>query len=503
MVPRCGLPCLPSYVPLSHEAGDFWGLSCSPFNMLSEDVCLRIMQRLSAVDLVSMQATCVLFHDRRSTLDGLSLTEEAARLILLTKYQHVAGRFLWNLSDSRRDSWKRKLYFLERCFGPEMLATGVSFTLYATPRQPVQCVGTGGPASLEALQSECVVQVAASMHHTLFLTTAGDVWSCGNGDRGQLGHGHIINRLTPARIPCFFGRGMRVRHVSAGGRHSAFVMDSGEMYTCGQGTFGQLGLGSTDACAEPCLVLGDLQGLRIVKVACGYMHTLALTDSGVVFSFGRGRSGCLGLGDFRPKVLFPERVRGDLEHEKATHVAAGDNHSLVLTDKGCVFAMGDGASGKLGLGDQQPRLLPQRIKLPRPVIRVAAGFECSFFLLSSCDVHACGRVASCSGSRPRFLHSRARAGAHVPAPSLLRTLYDCDPSRAPAVLSPQPVIWGVSLGRVVQMSACVDSCTVVDETGKIILMNTSCGCVRTLATGVYALKCKNPRLRPQYNYYDR
>ena len=41
----------------------------------------------------------------------------------------------------------------------------------------------------EALLPEAVSQVVSGHHHTLFLTTSGDVWACGRNTRGQLGLG--------------------------------------------------------------------------------------------------------------------------------------------------------------------------------------------------------------------------------------------------------------------------------------------------------------------------
>ena len=58
--------------------------------------------------------------------------------------------------------------------------------------------------------------------------------------------------------------------------------------------FGQVGIGTTqDSVATPQLIAA-LQNDRISQFACGWRHTLALTEQGQMYSWGRGVSGQLG-----------------------------------------------------------------------------------------------------------------------------------------------------------------------------------------------------------------
>ena len=45
------------------------------------------------------------------------------------------------------------------------------------------------------------------------------------------------------------------------------------------------------------MVRGDLAGVRVVGVAAGGDHSIALAADGRVFTFGRGQNGTLGHGD--------------------------------------------------------------------------------------------------------------------------------------------------------------------------------------------------------------
>lgn len=66
------------------------------------------------------------------------------------------------------------------------------------------------------------------------------------------------------------------------------------MLSCwGFGKDGRLGTNSEKDLSTPALVLA-LAGLNIVDIACGAQFTLALTDTGKVFSWGSGKSGECG-----------------------------------------------------------------------------------------------------------------------------------------------------------------------------------------------------------------
>lgn len=100
---------------------------------------------------------------------------------------------------------------------------------------------------------------------------------------------------------------------------------------------------------------------RISHIASGDSHAVLLTTSGRVFTFAsgneefpsRGQLGVPGLTWFsRPKGPYdtPHEVTG-LHGFKVTSIAAGDNHSVALDNKGRVFSWGDNFKGQLGIGD--------------------------------------------------------------------------------------------------------------------------------------------------------
>jgi hypothetical protein len=63
----------------------------------------------------------------------------------------------------------------------------------------------------------------------------GRLWACGDGSYGQLGLGDTAHRLVPTRVnPQHFARAP-ISVVAAGNFHSAVVTTGGALYTWGQG----------------------------------------------------------------------------------------------------------------------------------------------------------------------------------------------------------------------------------------------------------------------------
>ncbi|KAJ8666974.1 hypothetical protein QAD02_008636, partial [Eretmocerus hayati] len=83
----------------------------------------------------------------------------------------------------------------------------------------------------------------------------------------------------------------------------------------------------------------------VAQVACGLHHTVALLQSGEVFTFGSNIYGQLGVGNLLAHSG-PVQVKIP---GSAIQVAAGSNHTVVLTSKGEVYTFGAHQKGQLGV----------------------------------------------------------------------------------------------------------------------------------------------------------
>ncbi|KAI0223474.1 RCC1 and BTB domain-containing protein 1, partial [Massospora cicadina] len=83
----------------------------------------------------------------------------------------------------------------------------------------------------------------------------------------------------------------------------------------------------------------------IVDICCGSHHTLALTASGELYSWGSNAGGALGRAG---NEELPEKVEFD-EIVEIVQIAAGGSISAVLTSSGKVYVTGDVELGQLGV----------------------------------------------------------------------------------------------------------------------------------------------------------
>ena len=80
---------------------------------------------------------------------------------------------------------------------------------------------------------------------------------------------------------------MKIKHISAGSYHVFAVTSDGITFGWGRNDFGQLGIGTKKevAVSKP-VRLKHLQDKKIVMTAAGEAHSLFLTDLGEIYSCG-------------------------------------------------------------------------------------------------------------------------------------------------------------------------------------------------------------------------
>jgi alpha-tubulin suppressor-like RCC1 family protein len=208
---------------------------------------------------------------------------------------------------------------------------------------------------------------AAGNRHLAVVAEDGEVYTCGSGSCGQLGLGDEQPRRRLTRVPQAVFAGSRVVLVACGGAHTMAVTAAGHAWTCGSNGNGQLGVGDeTDREVFTQVDDGLLRGARIVMAACGARHSVVVSAEGRAWTFGDGAYGCQGLNDGQDNLLLRTRDRlvptlltaEVFEHSKIVTVAAGGFHTMAVGVDGALWAWGRGSSGQLGLGDTNDRLAP-------------------------------------------------------------------------------------------------------------------------------------------------
>ena len=104
-----------------------------------------------------------------------------------------------------------------------------------------------------------------------------------------------------------------------------------------------------------------MAGQRVVAVLAGGEHSLALTADGAVWNWGGGSSGKLGHGDLQTQLL-PKKVEA-LAGRRVVAVSPASSHSIAITASGAVLSWGEGEYGCLGHGeDLSNQLLPKKVE---------------------------------------------------------------------------------------------------------------------------------------------
>ncbi|XP_074274567.1 PH, RCC1 and FYVE domains-containing protein 1-like [Silene latifolia] len=204
-------------------------------------------------------------------------------------------------------------------------------------------ISSTSPREVEALRGLRTLRVACGSWHMAAIvevfvseplsaasfdrsfSATGNLFTWGQGDKGQLGHGDKESRLVPECIEPLMN--VNFFKVSCGRDLTVALTTSGKAYTMGSSAYGQLGCPEADGSNLNCIE-GNIAGIFIEDIACGSHHVVALTSKGEVFTWGKGTNGQLGHGDndHRSKPTVVEFMRD----KQVKSVACGSEFTAVV-----------------------------------------------------------------------------------------------------------------------------------------------------------------------------
>ncbi|KAL3277032.1 hypothetical protein HHI36_012394 [Cryptolaemus montrouzieri] len=248
------------------------------------------------------------------------------------------------------------------------------------------------PTACEALSSLRPIQLLGGEQTLFAITTDGKVYATGYGAGGRLGVGGTDSVLVPTLIEPIQHIFIKKIAVNSGGKHCLALSSDNDVYSWGEGDDGKLGHGIRTSCETPKLIEA-LQGYEIIDIACGGAHSAAISSSGQLFTWGKGRYGRLGHGDSEDQ-LKPKLVEALLGY-RVIDVAcgSGDAQTLCITDDDNVWSWGDGDYGKLGRGGSDGCKIPMKIEslAGLGVVKVECGSQFSVALTRSGSVYTWGK----------------------------------------------------------------------------------------------------------------
>ncbi|XP_026472586.1 RCC1-like G exchanging factor-like protein isoform X2 [Ctenocephalides felis] len=181
------------------------------------------------------------------------------------------------------------------------------------------------------IASEHIIKTAGTADCVLALNDKGDVFGWGNSEYGQLCQGNEVQQVnTPRHLP-FCRKLGKIVDIAAGGSMCGVVTEQGDVFVWG---FGILGKGpevehSFIPTQIPTTVFGKNDyspNVFVTSINCGLSHFAAVTNQGDVYTWGRNRHACLGLGHYNNQY-FPFKVAIGA---RVLKVSCGIDHNVVL-----------------------------------------------------------------------------------------------------------------------------------------------------------------------------
>ncbi|EGO02063.1 hypothetical protein SERLA73DRAFT_166564 [Serpula lacrymans var. lacrymans S7.3] len=241
----------------------------------------------------------------------------------------------------------------------------------------------GDGAGLEA--------VAAGGLHTLFIDENGTIWSCGVNDDAALGRvtkdvpdpnkpGSFldIDELTavPYPLQSLVDEKFRAVRIAAGDSISAAISSEGELRVWGsfravEGALGFSGEEKHQFLPKPILGYGQKPNdEKAVSVASGNNHLVVLTTHGNVYAWGAGEQGQLGRKILERRKIHgtvPEKIILGNRSNKAVLVGAGNYCSFAVDEEGAVWGWGLNTMGQTGTGVFDPPSASDEVRSPKKI----------------------------------------------------------------------------------------------------------------------------------------
>ena len=135
-----------------------------------------------------------------------------------------------------------------------------------------------------------IVKIDVGSWHSLFLESNGNVWACGRGRSGQLGLKEVDDEDDavdiPQRIDYFMDNDIKIRDIKCGWNHNLAIDYDDRIYSWGDNSHGQCGIGIERYYIFIPTEIEFFKDYKVDTIDCGHSHSYVKTKCGKHFMFG-------------------------------------------------------------------------------------------------------------------------------------------------------------------------------------------------------------------------
>ena len=186
-----------------------------------------------------------------------------------------------------------------------------------------------------------IADIIAGSGYTIILFTDGSVHGIGTNTNGQFGIGNITSQKEI--VPILGLKNIKKVYTNIGANTFAIDID-GNVYSCGNNNYGQLGIYSQ---GDNQLVPIKLDLKNVKKIASTHTHTLFLDENNNVYGCGSNQKGELGLADLS-NILVPTKIK-IFNNIKIVDIYCLNNGTIFLDSDGKLYGLGSGVPSSIGI----------------------------------------------------------------------------------------------------------------------------------------------------------
>ncbi|KAJ3428707.1 btk-binding protein-related [Anaeramoeba flamelloides] len=202
------------------------------------------------------------------------------------------------------------------------------------------------------IENERIMDIISGAHTYLILTSTGKVFSLANGSKYP-NHKKVptkdwtkntMDKIEP--VPYFTKKNLFVKQIAMGYCTNYYLCSNGELYGSGFGSNGRLGLDLLSGSPQlPVLIEKNVESVYSGAHGLTFFY---VTSANELFGSGKHTNGILGINvDVIRNIPSKMRAIG-FEPREITNLKTGQNHSVLITNKGKIFSCGDRVSNGHG-----------------------------------------------------------------------------------------------------------------------------------------------------------